>query len=130
MVAAFALLDSVTAGVAFIYYISTCFLSSLRDDSKAGKSERWSSKALKLQQLRHLSRPRTWLNLVQLLGNLVMFALCLSQAIVLARAKGDVLSMKSDPDVSAILFGSLIWLIWLLSLSEGADSAGQEQYVP
>lgn len=59
-----------------------------------------------------------------------MFALCFSQAIVLARAKGDVLSMKADSDVSAILFGSLVWLVWLLSLSEGSEGVGHEQYVP
>lgn len=38
--------------------------------------------------------------------------------------------MQANPDVSSILFGSLIWLIWLLTLLESSDGAGNEQYVP
>lgn len=130
MVAIFALLDSISAGIAFFYYATVCFWRSLRDDSKSGKSDRWDIKNLKKLQRQLVAKPKTWLNLVQMFATLATFILCVSQAIVLARAKGDGLTMQSDSDVSAILFGSLVWLVWFLSLAEDSNGAGHEQYVP
>lgn len=73
---------------------------------------------------------RPGLYFVHLLGDLTLLALSLSHAILLAKSRKDRLSMKADPDVSAVLFGSLIWLAFFLGLTDAEDAAGYEQMVP
>jgi len=73
---------------------------------------------------------RPSLYFAHLFGNLALLALSLSHAILLAKSRRDKLSMSADPDVSAILFGSLIWLVFFLGLTDAEDAAGYEQLLP
>ncbi|KAK5069708.1 hypothetical protein LTR64_008109 [Lithohypha guttulata] len=129
MVAIPFLLDSLSAGVGFIFYVAVCLFESLRDDSRVGKSERrrmTDRSGLKKRK----SDKRSWANTFHLLGALAMFALSIAHAIVLAKSRGDALELNADPDVGSVLFGSLIWLVIFLSLIDVSSGAGLEQTVP
>lgn len=121
------LLDSVGSGLGFIVYAGVTLWTSLRDENKAGKSERWSRKN---PTKRPKPQPRSALFWIHIFGNLVVFSLCISHAILLAKGRHDRLAMRADPDVGAILFGSLLWLVFFLGMTDGTKSAGVEQYVP
>jgi len=73
---------------------------------------------------------RSGLYFLHLFGNLALLALSLSHAVLLAKSRNDRLSMKADPDVSAVLFGSLIWLVFFLGLTDAENAAGYEQLIP
>lgn len=102
-------------------------MESLRDDSKSGRSER---RRMKDQKKKRNDEPRTWTNIFHLIGSLVMLVLCITHAILLAEYRKDRLELKADPDVASILFGSLIWLVMLLSFLESTAGANYTQYVP
>lgn len=121
------LLDSLSAGVGFVFYIGGCLLESLRDDSKSGRSER---RRMKDQKKKRNDEPRTWMNVVHTIGSLLMLALCITHAVLLAKFRKDRLELRADPDVASILFGSLIWLVMLLSFLESANGANYTHYVP
>ncbi|KAJ9663968.1 hypothetical protein H2198_000471 [Neophaeococcomyces mojaviensis] len=125
MGSAIASLDSVSAGVSFLFYVIACFRQSFKDDKISGRGERWTEKLKKPK-----SKPIRPICYVHLLGNVVLFALSLTYAFQLAKSRHDELSMKADPDVSSILFGSLIWLIFTLGLTDSTDGADYEQYIP
>lgn len=121
------LLDSLSAGAGFVFYVSACLLASLRDDSKVGKSE--TRRMMNRNKLRNRDT-RSWFNLLHLFGSMGMFGLSIAFAILLAKSRGDALELKADPDVGSVLFGSLIWLVIFLSLVDVPSPAGHEQVVP
>lgn len=129
MVAAPYLLDSLSAGVGFLFYVGACLVSSLKDDSRVGKSE--SRRMMKgRNQRKSNTDKRSWFNVLHLLGSLAIFALSIAYAVLLAKSRGDALELKADPDVGSVLFGSLIWLVIFLSLVDTPSAAGLEQTVP
>lgn len=121
------LLDSISAGVGFTFYLAACLWESLRDDTKSGKSER---RKIVNKKKKTKNVQRSGLYFAHLFGNLILLALSLSHAILLAKSRNDRLSMKADPDVSAILFGALIWLVFFLGLTDAEHAAGYEQLIP
>ena len=121
------LLDSLSAAVGFVFFVGASVIQSLRDDSKAGRSEtRWA----KNKNAKRNTDPRTRMNVFHLLGTLSTFVLSLTHAILLAKSRDDRLELKADHDVAAVLFGSLIWLVIFLSMTDASAGAGYAQYVP
>ena len=129
MVAAHLLLDSISAGAGFLFYLAASLWASLRDDSKSGRSERRMYMGKKHKRERK-NVQRSGLFFAHLFGNLALFALSLSHAILLAKSRKDRLSTRADPGASAVLFGSLIWLVFFLGLTDAENAAGYEQLIP
>lgn len=117
-------LDSITAAGSFLFYIVACFRQSFKDDSVTGRSESWRDKK------RPKPQPIQPICYVHILGNAVLFILSLVYAFLLAKRRKDNLSIHADLDVSCILFGSLIWLVFTLGLTDSSTGASYEQYVP
>lgn len=126
-----ALLQLLAAGAALVIYTATCALQAFRADKPSRKMD-WSDK--KLARKKKKKKPRTRLGYLHLFGNAAMFALSLAHAFLLAldRSKRGLISIgtRSDVDVSCTLFASLVWLIFLLGMSDSPLGAGYEQLVP
>lgn len=127
MVAAPFLLDSLSAGAGFVFYLSANLLESLRNDRESGRSER---RRMMNKNKKRSTEPRTILNAFHLLGTLALFGLGLAHAVLLAKSRDDTLELKADPDVASVLFGSLLWLIMFLGLIEASAGANYVLYVP